>query len=442
MLKYIGIAILVIIIICIVYNVVFKNDDGNRRRRYQRALKESPGTFDDNARRALDILVQVEEPTAVDYFTRGGIIQHNILEGMVGDAAMRGVAIGGAAIGGVEEVREIIRDYTDTMHHLRMRRNENIPNIPDTPGPEFMIHRIEDFNRQLVELDDDEIMQLVLQFNDVVADAPAMRQELAEERKERAMLTAPNPAAAIAIALDDATNYTDDRQNVHDTKVNSDLNITLRKIKYDVNPDIDGCIIEARRFIDNVYAKEYPGRVNDVKMVLDKINQGGFISTFDMNENAIFAYVWERSKHPNNAKNSQLIKTAIINALADSVENSQIVCINGRCARVLGSLNTLDFDPEVGSAMTFEAYKNQIFQETKSIIETAIEGVKNSPDIAMKSVGDSFEDINIIPDAIALDKFNEDLRSRISANLKEYRGKLSDNEIENIKQDCFVYAGV
>jgi hypothetical protein len=199
--------------------------------------------------------------------------------------------------------------------------------------------------------------------------------------------------------------------------VNADLRDILRRLKDTAPFDFDPArsIAEARDFIVDTYQHDNNNhnKIVDAIAGLDKAAECNLISTFNETEDRIFAYVWERCSYPKNASNRLLMREAVINSLADGTENGSQVCINGRCARMLNSLVTLDYDSAVaGSALTMEAIRNQIFQEMKTIVNNAIIDAKNSSDELMRVVGESYETGEGNPDPIVEDVFKNGMKKR------------------------------
>jgi len=428
MLKYVLLACALVGILAIVYWVWFARGDDRKRAHSEHALMQSNGTFDARARDALNTLTQIEDPTPGDRFRRGDIVRYNVLEGRVNNR----VAVG-----------TMVRDYAAALANMRDDADRDIP-------ADFMVHRIEDLNHELMDADinDDEILHMIFGFNNIVTTrAPVVRQEIIQNRLREAVETAPTRAEAINNYFDAATTYTSDTQNVHDTMVNKDLNDALKKMRMTAGPiNAQAAINEASDYITNVYAKsEFNAhKVQNARAILRIIARGETISTYAETESTIFAIVWERCKHEANTENAELMREAVINSLADGIENGNPVCINGRCSRVLNSLVKLDYDKSISDqgAMTFEAYKNQIYQETKSIIATAIENGSNSEDAATRDAAAAYNGVDVEVDPATDARFKNDIRVEIDRNLETYRGKLSDREISNIRDECYVFATV
>jgi hypothetical protein len=441
MFQYLILAIVTIVLISLIYWVCISRGDKARRKKSEQALNESAGVFDQHARRALDELTQIQDPQPDDFFRRGNIFQYNLLEGNTRGTRgenriarrQRQTAVG-----------NIIRDYTDTL--LGMQGRVADIGIDRDLGPDFMVHRIEDININLLGgFDDDlEIQRILAGFDNIVTtQVPAVRREIVQERRAQAIATANNRAEAIDNYFDAATKYTNDAQNVHDSKVNGDLRNTLQRLKRTAPADLNPmqCIDECLEYIEDEYSHEHGEKVRDAVSILNKISEGNPIGTFGEREDNIFALVWTRCSHSANRSNKDLMREAVVNALADSVEGGNQVCINGRCARVLNSLVTLDFDKSVSEgAMTFEAYKNQIFQETKELINQELDRALASTDDKLRAVGEAYEGTDVEVDSAVEERFKQEIKQEIDRNMEKYEAKLTPAEINNLKQECYVYA--
>lgn len=436
MFRYLLCATIIVFLVWAVYWYAAGGQDRSKRSRARILMESSSGTFDNSAQQALQSLTQIENPTPTDRFRRGSIFQYNMLEGNIRGRGETRVARRHRQ----EIVGRLVRDYTDALEAL----HDNTTAVETYIQPGFMVDRIEYMNWMLQGGDDVEIQGILLGFNNTVnTHAPQVRKELASRKRERAIAESGSRAEAIDKYFDSIQVYTDDRQNVHDSKVNGDLRETLEKLKSSVvHVDANQSIIEAMDYIENVYALQHRDKTVRIANALNKIREGSTISTFDESEDSIFAYVWERCNHPRNAGNREAMREAIMDSLADCTENGNLVCINGRCARLLGSLVTLDFDRDVGSAMTLEAYKNQIFQETKDIISREIENAKSSNDPRVRAVGEMYEGGAVDADDDLIDEFKQIIKGEIDANLERYEAKLNALELGNIKQDCYVYATI
>lgn len=419
MFRYIAAAIILVIIVYFIYQLC--DTDDRRRRRCANYMIQSAGGFDEPARAAIREIDRIAAPTADDYFRRGYLMQHNVLGTAAPVPTVRRVA----AIGGV------LHDYTRALLTL---------NTADQVDPGFIVRRAEIFNDDIARMDDDDtIVHLIMQFGDLVATtATRTRQDIATDRINRVSATTTSHAQAISAAIDDASTFTSDGQNVHDTNVNADLRETIQKIKASIATPVDPtkCIHDA-----SVLALAAGStKAQNASRVLAIIRKGYFIETFNDTEDMIFAYVWTRCDHPRNHAAADLMREAIITALADSIENGTEVCINGRCARVINSLATLDYDDTMSGALTFEAYRNQAFQDVKDAVAVSIDRARESSDPATRAAGDAYDLGNEPPDTAADQAFRSDLKNAIDVCIDAYTAKLSSAERANLKSECYIYA--
>lgn len=406
-----------VIFIVVIFVLAWFLKDTWKRRRARGYLKASAGVYDGAAHNAYQLLAQMENPTPVDIFQRGSLLRFNLLENNLTNRPPH-------------IVRSIIHDYTNVANNIN-----TMPAVVHDAQNEFIMQRIAEFAQMLA---DDEQAWNDRGLAQVVRHNQSMT---AVARRDEAVKKSSTKAGAIKTALKDASKYTDDRQNVHDPMVNNDLRSILGKLRSTAPADLDpfACVDEAEEMLD-----DYPDKKNNAKAVLATIRIRHHISTFGETEDRVFAYTWARCDHPRNAENSSLMKEAIIYALHDCVENGTQVCINGRCARILNSLATLDFDNDISESgvLTYEAYKNQIFQETREIVDNAILRAKNSDDPKMVKIGTAYENGEEIEDGEVEEIFKKEIIKDIDNNMEKYEKKLNVTEIHKISQECYIYCAV
>jgi hypothetical protein len=160
------------------------------------------------------------------------------------------------------------------------------------------------------------------------------------------------------------------------------------------------------------------------------------VSTFDCRNDEILACAWRRCAHPLNHERQTEMQNAIIDALADCVENDAVVCVNGRCARILGALVLLDFDETVGRASTFEIYKNQILEESNGILNDTIEELSGSSDNELSLAARSYRDPSLTPDDAAELRFKQIVMDKIIENINKYEKQLSLSDRDKITEYC------
>jgi hypothetical protein len=463
-------AIVIVVVICLIFYILIMKPYRSRNR-IQRLLEISNGTFDEPAQQALHDLDAQTDLTPAQHAIRGNIIRYNLLENprqiprarterrqfgrMVRDyeQAVRGIGqrlrvggMGGNNIGG-DNIRTDNRGgiidgaFGDALWNPR-RGNANMGGVGmgGIENPEFILHNAMTLNDLFGPMaqdpleEDFDILQMMLLLNGAINEnAPIVQRNTIETRVANATANAENRAEVVANAL--RPQYTDDRQNVHDTKINSDLNEILRKIATPVNSQAE--IADARRYINAEFDGIKRIRANEA---LSAMEAGGTMSTYGDTEDHIFALVWKRCKDPRNADNREIMHEAVANALADCYDGTplSLVCANGRCSRIINSLATIDYDPTMTGAMTFEAYKNTIMQEAGEIFDNAIENAKEEGG-DMQRVALAYTDPNVDSPPEAEREFKNRLRDSVDNMLNGYRDKFTLQELERIRQECYVY---
>lgn len=455
-------AIVIVAVICLIFYILVMKPYRSHSR-IQRLLEISNGTFDEPAQQALRDLDELTDLTPGQHAIRGNLIRYNLLENprqiprarterrqfgrMVRDyeQAIRGLGqrlrVGGEVHGDNNRIDNrggiIDGNFGDDLWNPR-RGNVGV-GIGDE-NPEFILHNAMTLNDLFGPMaqdpleEDFDILQMMMLLNGAINEnAPIVQRNTIETRVANAAAGAGNRAEVVANAL--RPQYTEDRQNVHDTKINSDLNEILRKIATPVNVQAE--IADARRYI----IAEFDGikRARAIE-ALNAMEAGGTMSTYGDTEDHILALVWKRCKDPRNAENREIMHEAVANALADCYDGTplSLVCANGRCSRVINSLATIDYDPTMTGAMTFEAYKNTIMQEAGEIFDSVIENAKEEGG-DMRQVALAYTDPTVDSPPEAERDFKNRLRDSVDNMLNGYRDKFTPQELERIRQECYVY---
>jgi hypothetical protein len=428
--------IILIVVIIVVLLIVIVHLYG--RKRPLESYKESNGTADEAAMAAINALGAARTPQ--DRFIRAQLHLYNILHDDNFNQNMR------AGI-----LNNVADDYFNVLTGIY---GNGLPSIGifggniNQPDVEFMLFEIGAFN---------DMYQPGALFEDLLDNTmESTTSNTIVERKSKAASTAANPAQAVDNYFKSSSVYTDNPQNVHDSGVNSDLRHTLSKIRsYEtVAPLPTDAIADATNYINSKYSgRDSSKALHALSVLNDKVAHGNSIDTFNDTEDRIFASVWGRTNAVENAAQADKMRDAIVESLADCYENGSIVCINGRTARIINSLVTLDKDETISSgALTKEAYRNQIFTEARDIITREIKAAKNSPDPNISAVGKYFDGELDIPDEIdgvddatknlisAREKFIKDVKSEIDQNLKQYNNTFRSEELKKIADEC--YAGI
>lgn len=269
-------------------------------------------------------------------------------------------------------------------------------------------------------------------------------------RVEAAKKDSSTRAEATIKFLDESQGYTNAPQNVHDSAVSGDLRGILAVVseENEVPTPNMGARAALKEAYDAVNALPDDTKRAKALATLAKISENETCSTFGMQREAdIFSLIWSRADHPANKTNRGLIREAVVCALVDSVEETPTfdptkrppllckpVCINGRIGRVINSLALLDFDPRISSVMTYEAYRNQILEETKGIFEAVLGEFEEGDDV-QKAAFSAFEEGKDTDAAPLL----AELQKRIDSHLLQYSGKITALELEKVRKECNAY---
>lgn len=399
----------VVVIIVLLYVVYYISTRKSAREYYNK----SNGTFDSAAKTALKMTSNDNSPAG--RVTHARILTNNILHD---DNYRNQVNHNEILNAAATDYYVVLNQILGGEYNAPMELMLNIGDFNDT------YHPAGDFGDIFMRAD-----------NATVEKSVAARKEVAQQKT--------TTADAMDKFFETSIQYTEDPQNVHDSGVIGDLNKTLLRLRSYGGEDSKVAIEEARKFINTKYSKD-PLNENKVKsalIALDKVAEGNYIESYNDSEDKIFSYVWGRSKHNDNKDQADIVKEAIIDSLASAVENGSLVCIGGRTARVLNSLATIDTDDTISNAaMTQEAYRNQIFTETRNIISSRIEAAKNSDNEEYANVGKLYSGENVKINPGVEREFIDDIKKEIDINLEQYNTKLKPNELTKIRSEC--YAGI
>jgi hypothetical protein len=399
-----GLLLVVVFIFVLFLLYYWRHADDRRRDNIKKIFKSGANSRRDVQQAARD-LGEIREPRPADYIRVGGTaVTWSINTGE--DLTAIAVPLFTAAIQGLQEPTITDEDIRTT----------------------FMLHQIIDIGAAIPALTAGMNEQIARAHDVDVAQRVKAATEASESRVEAANKF-----------LDDAVVYTSMAENVHDSSVNNDLRETYKILLEDTDRIPKAATFnEVGQCIKAIKDEQKRKRA---QMTLEKISENNFITAFNDREADIFTVVWARCHHPANVANKTLMQEAIVDALIDATEVKpdalKPVCINGRVARVLNSLTLLDYDARVGGAMTYEAYRNQILQETKEIINLTTEKFANgTPDqqAALNAYEEGEDD--------GADLLLGELRDKIEENIGQYVKKIRAPELDKLRKECHIYAAI
>lgn len=210
-----------------------------------------------------------------------------------------------------------------------------------------------------------------------------------------------------------------DSQNVHDTQLIKELGVFYNSLpKYNT--------VDKEEIVDYIMQSENLNEEQKLNALraLEAFDTEHTISSLNTNLHVVLATVW---------KNGYRDET--LNALVDCTEHNSLVCVTGRCNKLLyeASLKNNNTAP----AMTQDAYKHQIVNEVQNIIRAKIDEIAKSPNAKLRAVAESYTNPEIPVDAATEEEFKnalkDDIRAYISA---EYTSKLTPAFLTKMQEYC------
>ena len=403
--KYTLYIILVLIICCIAWFFQQKNLKNNV---IEHAFL-SNGTFDKHAEKALESIDSMNKPSQKDHFLAARIIDLNAHEGRINN---------------VHVLNDVVNHY---MTNLEPVQNDDLD--------WFEIDQIENFaNRHM------DIMNANPNYNNFIDRVLQKRPEKVKFTIEEAKDNAETKKEAFEDYVDKTIVHTKDSQNVHDSAVNTQMRLSIDKLRKST-PSIyndKNLEIDIRNFVNNV---DLDGKKKKkVSHSLETVLKNNFNGTLSIGESELLKLVWTRSEMIENEKNKELIKTAVLESLADMCDDDEnLVCPGGRCARLIESLVHVDTNPNIVSgAMTVEQIRNDAFTQCNELLtETIKEQQGNILDKGLSNAAKSYEDSSIEVSNEDETRFKAIVKDKIQKFLqKTYETKLSTRDYNNLKTHC------
>lgn len=445
--------IVVIVLLTLIYSVLTKHSDNNIRSESFKHITKSSGINDKSSKLAKKKILTIKKKTSKDDFLKTRIEHLNEQNNPV-------------------ITQNIIDGYTNTLNKLIHENPNEIVTVGETnaadvniPNRDFITNAIDNFRHQIehmiipaqnidLHIDDGQIVMggqrlggdgiydenilgnypndtmnnyraefFVLPTNDgfipidnflrfVDHAIPLAKQQTNAERLHEAKIVSNNKEEMINHYLTQSETHTNDPQNSHDVQVNVDIKHTYDLIHDDSIPFLTAKE-QAIDFINHNNELSDVTKQNALKTINNIHAQNRHVSVLNANESDVFARVWGRSLNKSNKQNSDKMKLAAIRALADSVENNNVVCANGVTSRILESPVTLDSNPQIGKVNTYENLKNMIFDKANLLIKNEIENAKKSDSPDTFAVGMYYENPDIPVDKKLLSQFETSLKNKL-----------------------------
>lgn len=405
--------VLLLLFISLVLLLGYYYYDSNQKRIKSdilRNITNSNGTFDAHAQQALENINELHNLAPRDEFNRARLIYLNINEG--------------GEVNNIEDLNNIVQGY-----HNALINGDNELEF-------FELDQIENFinmNPRLAQEID--IRNNIVNLHNI----PDYRAKQIQKTMEQSKNETVNKTEALDKFTESNIVHSNDSQNVHDSGVNHQLKEAFRKLKDEspyatrdsprINTEIHNYIISNIKDIN---------KKNNAMKALDAIKgNNAYNSSIDAKEQDLLNLVWTRSDIRDNIKNKDLIRDAIIDALADMSTSLGTVCNSGRCTRLMGSLTLLDSNQDVANGfLTVEAIRNDMLNKSNEILKLHIEETKNG-DSNLKNVAKSYENPDITVSDEDETAFKNDIIEKIKTSLDdEYKDKISESDYNRIKDYC------
>jgi hypothetical protein len=438
--------LIIICIICLLiyYFYVFKESDEYLRNKYADLYDESTGGYDDKAEGSMEILKKIKKPKAQDFFIKSQIMALNGLQGNLRNIRDK-----------TDENQQIAMNIVDNQYRTLLAINrETDTNIGETQNNRtraqqntHMIDQIDNFAENnflnlLPEINDEFWQPVVMRIEEIGHTIPKTQEKVINTNKEHAAKISKNKNQQVSNYLKLSETHTSDPQNVHDSAVIKDLNktiIELRKTSSEKTPDQN--INEIRQYIIGQVRKGSisSAKANKINKVLDNITDMHPLSSYNETEANLLKMVWDRTNHQVNAGNSESMKTALIDELANCMgDNGVVVCTTGRASRILGSLVLQDVNPILGAANTTEEYKNEVYRRCNKLIKDELTYYKNiNNDNGLKLAAKSYDDPKLEVSEEDEERLKDLIKNKIDIMINEYNGKINNGQLERLRQSCY-----
>lgn len=205
-----------------------------------------------------------------------------------------------------------------------------------------------------------------------------------------------------------------DTQNVHNSTISKYAKKAIKKL-------IDGEKRDAgvKQSYDEVYNEIYQYLINSSHpsnlIALEVIDQIYVLNAFhiatNLNEIEILRLVWQRIKNPVNIHVIDDLKESLLLQLADCQSNGVIVCITGRVARILQTLECIDADLIVNLKPMW-AIKENIAEYFSRYTDKLINKVPSRYRDAFVNINRNHEDEKL------MEKFNDCLIKNLNNKFK------------------------
>jgi len=397
----------------------FYFSERNKRKKASRLIENSNGTFDEYAQEALEALDNLQCPNAHDQFLSARLIDLNGHDGRINN---------------VRVLNNVVNKY---MGHLKPYVGRHPHDINNDNLDWFELDQIENFADRHMD-----IMVANPHYNDFIDAVLQARPKKVIKTLDETRESCKTRKEAFDTYIANNVAYTNDTQNVHDSAVNEQLRKTWKELKEKTpTGNKKNVVNDIRSYIRGQWNGPQENKKKALR-ALEEIEKDKFNGTLGASEMEICSTVWNRSELPLNQKNTFLIRDAIVDSLRDMTnDGTNVVCSNGRCARLMESLVLTDADDKsVTGAMTVEQIRNDAFAASNQILQDTIASVAaghgEKPELTL--VAQSYNDPSIQTDEKSEMQFKELVKGKVDTYLQKYQSKLSEKDYSNIRDHCIM----
>jgi hypothetical protein len=380
-------------------NLKFKQD-------FRKNVQESNGIMDTNAKQAVEIFKKIQDPEPIDVIHMNQIIELNDYQGHIDNR---------------QDFTRVVEDYT---------------NILNNELDWWEIYQIENFaNRHQDIIFENPNFQ---NFQDQIINKPLQKlaKNITQIKNDQSIKTKTD---AIQHYTDTNKTHTSDSQNVHDNSVNTQLRDGYQLLK-EKTPTLE----KSKYIVDEIKVemlKLSPEKRQKILRSLNTISsaESGVSSLNGDSEKNLLAFVWNRSKLPENKDNKENIKDAVLDSLQDITNDAGgSVCTIGRCTRIFNSLALLDHDKQLANGLcTTEQLRNDALDSSNKILKDTIqEYLVQDTNQKLKKVAESFE-TGLESDPVDEDIFKNIVIEKIKDNLEtNFKHTTSPDTYEKLEKQC------
>jgi hypothetical protein len=269
------------------------------------------------------------------------------------------------------------------------------------------------------------------------------RDKIISRRREVAK-SEPTPAARIDKYIELSTFNTVDPENSHDTYVNKCLQDIMAILREDQKDQDLPSLSHIRNCIKLKYDIIESPDTKTVLNVIDIIYNDGvplYNDAIKATDTEVLQRVWLRSFDPKNSANKENMQHMIYNSLESCWEGNSIVCINGRCSKLLSVLVELDHDPRTHVLRTLEQQKNILFEQIRELIKERARIATRSLDPEVQKIGQSYlatssDDMPKDLDEGKVKDFQLYLRNQIAKYVQDNCKTLPETVMKHVINEC------